>query len=88
MRRRQTGKQPRFTWSVELHLQFEAAVAEPGLDRATPPAIARLMGCADGGPTRKDIKSHLRKYRIVIRKRQAALAAAAAPAAVAPPAAE
>jgi hypothetical protein len=34
------------------------------------------MGCADGdgGPTPKDIKSHLRKYRIVIRKRlQAAL---------------
>ena len=50
---------PRFTWSVELHMQFEAAVAALGLDRATPPAIARLMGCADGdgGPTPKDIKS-------------------------------
>ena len=62
---------PRFTWSAELHMQFEAAVAELGVDRATPQAIARLMGCVDGdgGPTRQNIKSHLQKYRLAIRKR-------------------
>ena len=67
---------PRFTWSAELHMRFEAAVAELGVDRATPQAIARLMGCVDGdgGPTRQNIKSHLQKYRLAIRKKEEAAA--------------
>ena len=73
---------PRFTWSAELHMQFEAAVAELGVDRATPQAIARLMGCVDGdgGPTRQNIKSHLQKYRLAIRKREEAAARVGPPA--------
>lgn len=62
----------RFVWSSELHLRFEQAVAKLGVDRAKPQAISQLMGVeGDNAPTRQNIKSHLQKYRLLVKKRAA-----------------
>jgi len=66
-----TGK-VRFVWSSELHERFEQAVAKLGVDRAKPQAISQLMGIeGDNAPTRQNIKSHLQKYRLFVKKRAA-----------------
>jgi len=66
-----TGK-VRFVWSAELHARFEQAVAKLGVDRAKPQAISQLMGIeGDNAPTRQNIKSHLQKYRLLVKKRAA-----------------
>ena len=62
----------RFVWSAELHARFEQAVAKLGVDRAKPQAISQLMGVeGDNAPTRQNIKSHLQKYRLLLKKRAA-----------------
>ena len=62
----------RFVWSAELHARFEQAVAKLGVDRAKPQAISQLMGVeGDNAPTRQNIKSHLQKYRLLVKKRAA-----------------
>ena len=62
----------RFVWSAELHARFEEAVAKLGIDRAKPQAISLLMGVeGDNAPTRQNIKSHLQKYRLLVKKRAA-----------------
>jgi SHAQKYF class myb-like DNA-binding protein len=62
----------RFAWSAELHARFEEAVAKLGVDRAKPQAISQLMGVeGDNAPTRQNIKSHLQKYRLLLKKRAA-----------------
>jgi len=62
----------RFVWSAELHQRFEQAVAKLGVDRAKPQAISQLMGIeGDNAPTRQNIKSHLQKYRLLVKKRAA-----------------
>ena len=62
----------RFVWSAELHARFEQAVAKLGVDRAKPQAISQLMGIeGDNAPTRQNIKSHLQKYRLLVKKRAA-----------------
>lgn len=67
----------RFVWSSELHLRFEQAVAKLGVDRAKPQAISQLMGVeGDNAPTRQNIKSHLQKYRLLVKKRAAQAAEA------------
>ena len=69
----------RFVWSSELHARFEQAVAKLGVDRAKPQAISQLMGVeGDNAPTRQNIKSHLQKYRLLVKKRAAQAAEAAA----------
>jgi SHAQKYF class myb-like DNA-binding protein len=69
----------RFVWSAELHARFEQAVAKLGVDRAKPQAISQLMGVeGDNAPTRQNIKSHLQKYRLLVKKRAAQAAEAAA----------
>ena len=62
----------RFVWSAELHAHFEQAVAKLGVDRAKPRVISQLMGVeGDNAPTRQNIKSHLQKYRLLVKKRAA-----------------
>ena len=79
----------RFVWSPELHKRFEAAVGQLGIEAAKPQAISQLMGLpGENAPTRQNIKSHLQKYRLLMKKKAAvaeggapeALAAAPAPA--------
>ena len=66
------GMKTRFVWSAELHARFEEAVAKLGIDRAKPQAISLLMGVeGDNAPTRQNIKSHLQKYRLLLKKRAA-----------------
>ena len=66
------GMKTRFVWSAELHVRFEEAVAKLGIDRAKPQAISLLMGVeGDNAPTRQNIKSHLQKYRLLLKKRAA-----------------
>ena len=66
----------RFVWSAELHARFEQAVAKLGVDRAKPRVISQLMGVeGDNAPTRPNIKSHLQKYRLLVKKTRAAQAA-------------
>lgn len=82
----------RFVWSPDLHKRFEAAVAQLGIEAAKPQAISQLMGVhGENAPTRQNIKSHLQKYRLLMKKRaasaEAGAAPAAAPASAAPPAA-
>ena len=67
-----TAGKTRFAWSAELHARFEQAVAKLGVDRAKPQAISQLMGVeGDNAPTRQNIKSHLQKYRLLLKKRAA-----------------
>ena len=57
---------------VETVARFEEAVAKLGVDRAKPQAISQLMGVeGDNAPTRQNIKSHLQKYRLLLKKRAA-----------------
>ena len=54
-------------------------MAKLGVDRAKPQAISQLMGVeGDNAPTRQNIKSHLQKYRLLVKKRAAQAAEAAA----------
>jgi len=63
-------KKQRFMWGPELHRKFEAAVAQLGLDAAKPQTISQLMGVSGKeAPSRQNIKSHLQKYRILMKKR-------------------
>ena len=63
----------RFVWSPELHKRFEAAVAQLGIEAAKPQAISQLMGVhGENAPTRQNIKSHLQKYRLLMKKKAAA----------------
>ena len=51
-----------FVWSPDLHHRFEAAVAELGLEKAKPQAIAQIIDLhGENAPTRLCIKSHLQK---------------------------
>ncbi|KAL3920146.1 MAG: hypothetical protein SGPRY_005360, partial [Prymnesium sp.] len=62
----------RFVWSPDLHKRFEAAVAQLGIEAAKPQAISQLMGVhGENAPTRQNIKSHLQKYRLLMKKRAA-----------------
>ncbi|XAR49664.1 hypothetical protein NMG60_11032930 [Bertholletia excelsa] len=61
-----TLKKPRVVWSVELHQQFVAAVNQLGIDKAVPKKILELMNVP--GLTREDVASHLRKYRLYLRR--------------------
>ena len=66
------GMKTRFVWAAELHARFEEAGAKLGIDRAKPQAISLLMGVeGDNAPTRQNIKSHLQKYRLLLKKRAA-----------------
>jgi len=61
----------RFVWSPELHQQFEAAVLKLGVHTAKPQSISQLMNCTgENAPTRQNIKSHLQKYRLLVKKRE------------------
>uniref|UniRef100_A0A7S0J6B9 HTH myb-type domain-containing protein n=1 Tax=Calcidiscus leptoporus TaxID=127549 RepID=A0A7S0J6B9_9EUKA len=65
-------KKPRFVWSSELHRRFEDAVRQLGIDAAKPQAISQLMGEeGENAPSRQNIKSHLQKYRQMVKKRAA-----------------
>jgi len=62
----------RFVWSPDLHKRFEAAVAQLGIEAAKPQAISQLMGVrGENAPTRQNIKSHLQKYRLLMKKKAA-----------------
>ncbi|CAK7333239.1 unnamed protein product [Dovyalis caffra] len=61
-----TLKKPRVVWSVELHQQFVAAVNQLGIDKAVPKKILELMNVP--GVTRENVASHLRKYRLYLRR--------------------
>lgn len=63
-------KKPRYVWSAHLHRRFEEAVAQLGIDAAKPQTISQLMGVeGENAPSRQNIKSHLQKYRLMIKKR-------------------
>ena len=61
----------RFVWSPELHQQFEAAVLKLGVHTAKPQSISQPANCTgENAPTRQNIKSHLQKYRLLVKKRE------------------
>ncbi|CAM0943387.1 unnamed protein product [Alopecurus aequalis] len=59
-------KNPRVVWSVELHLKFVAAVNQLGIDKASPKRILELMNVEK--LSRKNVASHLQKYRLYLRR--------------------
>lgn len=63
-----TPKRPRFIWTPQLHNLFIAVVAHLGPRNAVPKAIMQLMNV--NGLTRKNIASHLQKYRLRLNRRQ------------------
>ncbi|KAH0775234.1 hypothetical protein KY290_012371 [Solanum tuberosum] len=76
-----TQKKPRVVWAIELHKKFVTAVHQLGLEKAVPKRILDLMNVE--GLTRENVASHLQKYRLFLKRinaadaQQANLAAAA-----------
>ncbi|KAM1810611.1 hypothetical protein ACFX12_027353 [Malus domestica] len=59
-------RKPRRCWSPELHRRFVDALQQLGGTEATPKQIRELMQVE--GLTNDEVKSHLQKYRLHIRK--------------------
>ncbi|XP_068344958.1 transcription factor HHO5-like isoform X2 [Pyrus communis] len=62
----QSLRKPRRCWSPELHRRFVDALQQLGGTEATPKQIRELMQVE--GLTNDEVKSHLQKYRLHIRK--------------------
>ncbi|XBI04183.1 hypothetical protein VPH35_132517 [Triticum aestivum] len=61
-----TQKKPKVAWTIELHTKFMEAINQIGLYRATPKKILELMNV--DYLTRKNVSSHLQKYKLYLKK--------------------
>ncbi|CAN1188945.1 Two-component response regulator ORR25 [Linum perenne] len=59
---------PKMVWTPQLHDKFKDVVHKLGINRACPKEIEELMKVPQ--LTRRNISSHLQKYRIFMRKKQ------------------
>mmetsp|Transcript_20045 Transcript_20045/g.65322 ORF Transcript_20045/g.65322 Transcript_20045/m.65322 type:complete len:165 (-) Transcript_20045:37-531(-) len=65
-------KRPRLVWTPQLHSRFVDAVNHLGVETAVPKTIMQLMNV--DGLTRENVASHLQKYRLYLRRLNAAAA--------------
>ncbi|XP_008242577.1 PREDICTED: putative two-component response regulator ARR21 [Prunus mume] len=65
-----TAAPRRTIWTISLHKKFLEAIAHIGLDNATPTGILKFM--KEPGLTARRVGSHLQKYRIHLKAKEAA----------------
>ena len=63
------GGARRPVWNVERHRRFVQIVHNLGIETALPEQILEQMSDVDGGMTLEAVASHLRTYRIFLRRR-------------------